>query len=170
MIRLFLSFVQLALMRIAPQDLPASMSLFWPAALAYVGVGVVMLVDQLDTMTTMGVVLLDTLLILGLVRWQLRLRKLHNRELQTYTAVLGAGAILGLVSWPVVAWFAPALMAAEAEVWVMLIYMLLMTWNLMLLAHIMRHALSATLGVGLVFAMGYMFLSVLLRSLLFPYQ
>jgi hypothetical protein len=91
-------FLDIVLWRRGPQDLPASPLLLALAAVAYVVVSVVQLA-MLDEPTGAWFVfvVLDPLLLVGGVWLLLRLFNRRERFAQTATAVLGTGAVLGVV-------------------------------------------------------------------------
>jgi len=91
-------FLDIVLWRRGPQDLPASGLLFRVTLGAYVAVSAVQLLALRESLTTWVIFLmLDPLLLTGCVWLVLRLYRHPERFLQTATAVLGTGALLGLV-------------------------------------------------------------------------
>jgi hypothetical protein len=91
-------FLDIVLWRSGPQDLPSSRLLFGLTAAAYVIVSAVQLTLLGESAAAWFVfVLLDPLLLTGSVWLLLKLFAHPERFLQTATAVLGTGAVLGLV-------------------------------------------------------------------------
>jgi hypothetical protein len=103
-------FLDIVLWRRGPQDLPASPLLLGFALAAYVGVSVVQLAWLEESASAWVVfVLLDPLLLAGGVWMLLRLFNRRERFLQTATAVLGTGALLGAALYLPIQWTLSAL-------------------------------------------------------------
>jgi hypothetical protein len=91
-------FLDIVLWRRGPQDLPASSLLFWLTLVAYVAVSAIQLSLLEESGATWVVFLLaDPLLLTGCVWLILKLFNHPERFLQTAAAVLGTGALLGLL-------------------------------------------------------------------------
>ncbi|HET9693691.1 MAG TPA: hypothetical protein VFP48_04860 [Steroidobacteraceae bacterium] len=108
-------FVDIVLWRRGPQDLPASSLLLGLAAAAYVAVSVVQLALLEEPAAAWLVfVVLDPLLLTAGTWLLLRLFNRRERFLQTATAVLGTGALLGVALFLPMQWLLAAL-EVEAE-------------------------------------------------------
>lgn len=107
MLHFLKAFLDIVLWRRGPQDLPASRLLLWLTAGAYVAVSMLQL-TMLDEPAASWLVfmLIDPLMLTGGVYLLLRLFGKEARFLQTATAVLGAGAVLGLALYLPVEWLA----------------------------------------------------------------
>ena len=91
-------YFDIVLWRRGPQDLPASSLLLWIAAAAYVAVSIVQLATLHEPASAWFVfVVLDPILLAGGTWLLLRLYRHPERFVQTASAVLGTGAVLGLV-------------------------------------------------------------------------
>jgi hypothetical protein len=99
------AFLDIVLWRRGPQDLPASRLLLWLTAAAYVAVSVMQLtlLEEPAAAWVVFVVLDPVLLTLG-VYLLLKLFGKTDRFLQTATAVLGTGVVLGLGMFLPVQW------------------------------------------------------------------
>ena len=98
MLQFLTVFLDIVLWRRGPQDLPASPLLLALAAAAYVIVSILQLALLNEPATAWFVfVVLDPLLLTAGVWLLLRLFNRRERFLQTATAVLGTGAVLGVV-------------------------------------------------------------------------
>jgi hypothetical protein len=92
------TFLDIVLWRRGPQDLPSSALLFWLTLAAYIAVSVIQLAVLGETGTAWFVFLVvDPALLTGSVWLMLRLYAHPERFQQTAAAVLGTGALLGLV-------------------------------------------------------------------------
>jgi len=51
---------------------------------------------------------------------------------------------------------------------ILMVYLALLIWNIVIMGHILRHAMETTLGVGIVFAMIYLVITSTLISVALP--
>src|SRR5512143_3082582 len=111
--------------------------------------------------------LLDTVLLLAFGYTVLTLRGLGARFIQTATALTGSLAVLGIVSFPLTAWLYQAEIAnADSGLPSGLLFAVLL-WNVMVIAHIFRHALNASLGMALAISIAYLVVSLTILNALF---
>jgi predicted membrane channel-forming protein YqfA (hemolysin III family) len=161
-------FVDLCLLRAAPQDLPASRELFALVLALNVLVGVIV---QALISTGVGRALVisvfDAGLLLLLLWGVLYLRSRPMRFAQTATALLGAGALLAAVYLPLHWLTGPDPQASILSQVGALLILGLMGWIQVVTGHILRHALDVHLAVGVVLSLGYTLVSMLLFELLF---
>lgn len=160
-------FMDLCLLRAAPQDLPASQTLLRLTVAANVLVSVVLTLSmRLDTAPTLLQSLLEILLLLGLLWLVLRLTDRSGRFLQCAAAAMGSSALLGVLALPVI----PMATRGEGDTALLggLLMLGLVIWSVLVLGHILRHALEVPLGRGVLLAMMYTFASYALMGVLFP--
>jgi hypothetical protein len=161
-------FVELCLLRRAPQDLPGSSTLLglilFINLVASVLVG---LAAGLAAPVALGQGLADAILSLGLLHLALSLTRRPARFLQLATALLGTGALLSLIA------VAPLLLLSGAEsrgetslAGLPLIFLLF--WSLLVTGHILRHGFDLRLGQGVLIAVAYNVLASTLINTLFP--
>lgn len=170
--KLLRRYLDICLLRAGPQDLPGSRFLLGLSLAAYFVVGVVLSLRNLDALAAASLVVVDTALLGGLLFALLWARDLLNRFIQTLAALLGTGVVLELVAWPVLAWQQQAMTADTVNTALMVSSLLLwvwLFWNLMVIGHILRHALSTLLPIGVALGLLYMFISFSVsRTLFFP--
>ena len=82
---------------------------------------------------------------------------------QTLSALTGAGTLLGLPALLLVI-AAPEQEASPLS----MAWLMLLVWNLLVTAHIMRHALSSSLAIGLAVALLYILVSTQVIVTAFP--
>ena len=105
MLHFLKAFLDIVLWRRGPQDLPASRLLLWLTAAAYVAVSIVQLTLLEEPAAAWLVfVVLDPVLLTAGVYLLLKLFSKTDRFLQTATAVLGTGVVLGLCMFLPVQW------------------------------------------------------------------
>jgi hypothetical protein len=160
-------FIELCLLRRAPQDLPASPTLLKALVLVYLAVGVLV---GTATGEGAGVALLQTLvdaaLLLGLLYAGLRWLGRLPRLLQAGSALLGSSALLSLLV------LVPLGMASGGEDSELtgvaaLLFLALLAWSIVVTGHILRHTLDLALVQGALIAVAYNLLAYSLLGALF---
>lgn len=158
-------FIDICLLRATPQQLPAAPVLRTLALAAYVASGLLVLSPGEGLPRAVGMVAVDTLAMLGLLAAALRWRGHPARFDQAASALLGTGALLGLLLLPVL------LLGGVGEEGAKVVFPLwfgLFLWGMVVTAHILRHALELPLAGGMFAALVYFVASLLLIDLLFP--
>jgi hypothetical protein len=169
--RLLRFFLDLCLLKAAPQDAPASQGLLGLTLVAYVLVGLAAGVRVLGGAgSALSASLVDALVLLATIWVALQLRGRSARFAQTATALLGSGALLTALALPL-----QPLAGADTDGGsgglVQLAGILgigLMIWIQIVIGHILRHALEVPLIMGVLLAIAYMFLANELLAALFP--
>ncbi len=155
-------FLQIALRRRGPEDLPDSFFLLVATGLVYVIVQGFLAVDVYATPVALALSLvLDLLLLCGCLWGLLRLASHMARFRQTLTALFGAGALLGLCMLPFTAWLQVAATPGKPAVGPTLGLLAVLSWSLVVNGHIFSRALSTPFVAGLAVAVAYFFLNYL---------
>lgn len=158
-------FVDLARLRRAPQDLPASASLLGLSALLSVTLGALNVVPVFgDLHAALGANLLDLVLSLAMIVLLLQLRGHPARWQQTATAFFGLGALAGAIVM-MVRVPAEALGARELAAFVELV---VAVWLHVAFGHVLRHALGVPLLAGVMIVLSYSVLSFNVIARVFP--
>ena len=170
MIALVRYWMGLCLLRAAPQDGSASAFILVFSLTCYSMVSVLVLTASYGMGDGVRLAFLEVLLLSAYVVLLLSLTGKSARVRQTLSALTGAGTLLGIVSFLLVltqgavpAGDAPSPLASIA--WLSLVF-----WNLVVSAHIIRHALSTNLLVGFVMSLLYMVISTRLALYVIPLQ
>jgi hypothetical protein len=163
-------FLDLCVLRIGPQDLPASQTVLAGALAAYVATGTLLTVplyglrhSLLAAAVDAGFMWLYTTALLGAVGRRLR-------TLQTVTALAGAGTVFNLLALPLIRALAgvdPAAPGASAG-FSSLLYVGLLIWLLVVYGHVYRNALERNRLVGLGAAFGYLLFSTMIVQMTLP--
>lgn len=165
--KLFMMFFDLCRLRMAPQDLPTSRPLLIYSLAVYAVLALMLSWIQMTPGKALIAAVFDTLL-MGLLSYVLLwARLMPQRWPQTCTALAGSGIILQVVALPITLWqkqFGPdnSLVLIPS-----LLILVLLFWNLVVVGHILRHALSTNLGMGAVLATVYMYVSLGVMKVLF---
>ncbi|MEZ5581591.1 MAG: hypothetical protein R3F37_01305 [Candidatus Competibacteraceae bacterium] len=168
MVALFNLFLDICLLRKGPQDVPASTALLQLSLALYAISGLVLLLATLDLISAFTLVTLDLGLLVGLTYGVLNLLGRGPRFAQTLTALAGTGVLLELIAWPLAMWIGQASIRQETAALPGLLYLVLLGWNIVIIGHILRHALSITLAFGVLYAFGYLLSFWVLSDWLVP--
>ena len=158
-------FWRLCRLQAVPQDLPPSRGLLATSLLLYLAVGWLLeyitgdfAEDSAALITAAG----GTAVMVVLINLLLAVAQKPERAVQTLTALAGSQVVIGLV-----AWLLHLLLGDVAQGRLILPQLMLLLWSIAVIAHILRHALSTSLGWGMVAAMGYLLMSLLLLAPLY---
>ncbi|MBL1277690.1 MAG: hypothetical protein COB30_016545 [Ectothiorhodospiraceae bacterium] len=145
-------------LRAAPQDLPCSFFLMFFCIGGYllVGLGISML-DQTFGLAFLSAAI-DTILLIGLAYLALWVRGYQGRTVQTITAFAATGSVFELIGWPLVAYLQQVSNGDPSSFSILLL--LLIIWNIMVIGHILRHALDVPMWVGTGVALLYIYTSI----------
>jgi hypothetical protein len=160
------AFLDIVLWRRGPQDLPASPVLLSLAGAAYVAVSLLQLATLDEPMGAWLVfVVVDPVLLLAGVYGLLRLFGKRERFLQTASAVLGTGAVLGLCLFLPVQWLVSALGLRPESTAAGLAALALVVVFALVTGRIIKLATDTTLFTGVTLSMTYFLLINLLLGL-----
>ena len=162
---LFNYFVNLCLLRAAPQDLPSSSALLGVLFVINALIGTLLMAT---TELGPGLALVESVfelgLMLGVLRAALFLRGHPARFNQGATAVMGSSILMSLLALPLLAGGVAS--GGENGGGVMLL-LGLVVWSVVILGHILRHTFDLTPGQGVAVAALYSFASYQLTTSLF---
>lgn len=165
MIALLRFFVDMALMRRAPQDLPVSTALLGLLAVVGLLIGTANGVELFGGVrASAGVNLLDLGLTLILLFALLQLRDRIARWVQTATAFFGLGALGGAV----MLFVRPPLQMVGGNELALLIEMVIAVWLHVALGNVLRHALDIPLFAGVMIVFSYTVLAFNFIAQIFP--
>jgi hypothetical protein len=153
------AFLQIALRRRGPEDLPASRFLLLMAGAAYVLSQAILAAPAYDSAAGLiANLILDLLVLCGCLWGLLRLAGHGQRYRQTLTAVFGTGALLSVCMVPFTYWLDAADKPAVAPT---LGLLAVVSWSLVVNGHIFSRALSTPFAAGLAISVAYFFLNYL---------
>ena len=167
MLKLFNFFLDVCLLRRAPQDLPASTSLFAVSVALSVIVGAIGVADVIKGVSALAAAMLDAVIALVMLRLVLMIQNHIARFLQTATAVFGSSVILGLIALPLQLVIGDAGNESPMAPFVSVAYLLLLIWVQVVIGHILRHALNISLSLGIGLALTYSIVSGVIIQTLF---
>jgi hypothetical protein len=160
----------LMILKSAPQDLPYSPQFAVQMAIVYIFSGLVVLQSTLSPDDMLAGLLLG--LFVQLVFTYLVLRALNRsaRFVQTISAMLAVSILFNLLSWPVFIVVADAAATEGLKATMSLMFLLIISWEVLVKAYIFRHALEMKMLSALALSFSLFFISVTLSQLLFPVQ
>ena len=145
-------------LKAAPQDLPCSRFLMLLCIGSYLLVGLgISLLDQ-----DFGLALLssciDTALLVGLAYLALWIRGYQGRSIQTVTAFTATGTLFEIIGWPLVAYLQQT--SADNPSNLSILLLVLIVWNIVVIGHILRHAVAVPMWIGTGIALLYIYTSI----------
>ena len=156
--------VDICLLRLGPQHLPASPVLLLICLLLNLLVGVLMATGvKLGLGEAIAESLFEILLMLGALYLALKIYKKRSRFNQTATALMLSEVLIGLFALPLVSWNQRT-QSLESGI----LLLLLIFWSIVVLGHILRHAFNIPLNVGIAVGVAYTLLTLNLTAVLFP--
>lgn len=163
-------FVAICLLRLAPQDLPASSFLLALASAAYAGLGALIASFYYPPPAAAAVGATGTALLALFVLALLYARGTPERFVQTLTAFAGTGAVLEAAGLPLAAMLetgsaAPGL--RFVRLFSTMLWLALLVWSWVVSGHILRHALAVRLGAGVGISIAFFWLSAMVMHHLF---
>jgi hypothetical protein len=166
----FKKLLGLLLLRSTPQDLPYSATLTMQLAFFYVISGIVVLQTTLNTDDMVAGIVLGLLVQYVFVYAVLASLGKSARFMQTFCALIGASLLFNFISWPVFAVLADETSQDVLKSSMSLFFLLLISWEVLVKAHIFKHALEIKMFSALALSFSLFFISVTLSQLLFPVE
>ena len=163
-------FLDLCVLRIGPQDLPASQTLLLGALSAYVVTGALLTAplygvghSLLGALVDAGFMWLYSMALLSALG-------LRPRTVQTVTALAGAGTVFNLLALPLIQALAdvPEDELGRSGGFASLLYIGLLVWLLVVYGHVFRHALDRSRAIGLAAAFGYLLFATMVVQMALP--
>jgi hypothetical protein len=168
MSRLIRLWFDICLLRAGPQDLPYSRELLGLAMGGYTLASLLLSLPEYPPLVAAQLALVDAALLVVFAATALILGRKFARLNQTLMALSGTGMLLGLFALPVIQLLPPDQPGGEPSPLAGLLWLAMFGWNLVVVAHIMRHALSAGFLVAIGIAALYTLLAMQIIDALFP--
>ena len=161
-------FLALLILKTAPQDLPYSRRLTVQLAALYIFSGIVVLQTTLNPEDMLGGLILGLVIQLAFTYLVLQALNRSARFVQTFCAIIGVSVLFNLMSWPILSVLADEASLESLQSLMSLLFLLLISWEVLVKAHIFRHALEMRMFSALALSFSLFFISVALSQLLFP--
>jgi len=166
--QIFKVFIDIAMLRRSPEDLPASRVLFTRALAVYAFTGMLLFQMQIAEIQAAILELVVVLALeLGYFMVLLQVMGKGPRVLQTLTAVAGTGALLTAAGLPLHYWIQTAPQGVAVSDIPKVGVLVLLLWSFLVGGHILSKALEIPLIAGIVLVVGEFILAVSLTARLF---
>lgn len=155
------AFFPILLLRAGPQTLPASHVLMWLVLLLHFATGFMLSVLTQPFGYSLLASLVSTLLMVALVHGLLLLFGKHPRYPQTITALAGCEVLLGLLLLPIPIseLYYGESAGAELRALLAITWLMVIGWSVAVAAHIFKHALSVSMGLGFLYSIAYLIIA-----------
>ncbi len=163
-----LKLLFLLFLKSTPQDLSYSSRLTLRLLLAYVFSGFIVLQATLNPDDILAGILLGLFVQFAFVYLVLKSLSQGSRFLQTFCAILGIGVFFNLFLWPVFSVLSDASTDEALKSTMSFVFLMLISWEILVKAHIFRHALEMKMFSALALSFSLLFISVALSQLMFP--
>ena len=164
----FQKLLALIILKAAPQDLPCSRQLNLRLAVIYIFSGFIVLKTTLNPEDMLSGLLLGLAVQYGFIYLVLRALNRSARFVQTFCAIIGVSILFNFLSWPVLQVLVDEASAEGLQSSMSLMFLLLISWEVLVKAHIFKHALEMKMFSALALSFSLFFISVALSQLLFP--
>ena len=163
-----LRILAILLLRAGPQHLPYSLSLFAALALLYVASGILVLTTSMSLGQAAANMVLDIAVLLSFSYFCLSLLKYKARFVQMVSALAGIGIVYHLLAWPLFVRIHNMQPQDQGATIAALLMLLLVSWQVLVFAHVFRHAMQMSMMRALALSFGYLFLSMAAAEVILP--
>ncbi|RMD69390.1 MAG: hypothetical protein D6819_07065 [Gammaproteobacteria bacterium] len=160
-------FIDICLFRQGPQVLPPSLALLGLTLGAYFCVGFALAALTLPWSRALLAGAADTLILTFFTYAVLNLKRRLGRFVQTLSALAGSLALIGALSFLPTLGLYRAQMQGQTPTLHVFILLAILIWNIAVIAHVLRYALSMPLGLSALLSLAYVFMSLSLLQVLF---
>ena len=163
-----LRLLAIMLLRAGPQHLPYSPPLLGVLTLLYVASGVLVIAATMDVSQAIANLVLDVAVLFAFSYFCLSVLRLKARFVQMVSALTGIGALYHLLAWPLFVQLNDMQPEQQDVTIIALLMLLLISWQVLVFAHVFRHAMQMSMVRALALSFGYLFLSMSVAELLLP--
>jgi hypothetical protein len=167
-LRLIYVFVDIALHRRGPDQLPSALFFFNLVLAVAVVVELAVLVVADAVRRPVVLALFDTVLDLAFLWAVLKSFGRERRFRQTAAAMLGTDTLLNVLSIPVALWNRSLGAPTDQLTMPALLFLLLFIWSIDISAFVLARAVERPYVLGVAVMLGYVMLTLSLRATLFP--
>jgi len=148
------------LLKAGPQQLPYSVPLFATLTLLYMISGVLVLTTSMSTGQAAANMVLDAVVLCAFSYICLSLLNYKARFVQMVSALAGVGIVYHLLAWPLFIQIHNIQSQQQGARIAALLMLLLISWQVLVFAHVYRHAMQMSMMRALALSFGYLFLSM----------
>ena len=158
-------FWEICLLRKGPQDVPAAAALFWLLLVVGLFVDLFIAANFVEFQSAVLLVVSNTLVLFGVVICLLLIFRYTNRVTQTLTTLIGTGLLFSFIRIPLM--FVFKAMPDHAGIFGF-VEIFVLIWSLVVIAHILRHALTIEWLLAAMLSFGYFMVSYQLANYFIP--
>jgi hypothetical protein len=159
--------MKLLLLGAAPQDLPYSLALTARIVVVYLISGVVVQGGIVEPLSAISQMILSLTVTLAFTYVVLSALELKPRLVQTFAALVGVGIFFNLLAWPILLQYQEQTSADSIAGILSFFIIMLTSWELLVNAHIYRHALNVKMSQAIILSLGLFFMSYTLSQMIF---
>jgi hypothetical protein len=163
-----LRILAILLLKAGPQHLPYSSSLLAILTSLYVVSGVLVLTTSMNIGQAAANMVLDVAVLFAFSYFCLSLLKYRARFVQMVSALAGIGIVYHLLAWPLFVQIHNMQPQEEGAKIAALLMLLLVSWQVLVFAHVFRHSMQMSMMRALALSFGYLFLSMAAAEVILP--
>ena len=163
-----LRILAILLLKAGPQHLPYSLSLCAILTLLYLASGVLVLTTSMSIGQAVANMVLDVAVLFAFSYFCLSLLKYRARFVQMVSALAGLGVVCHLLAWPLFMQLQDMQEHEQGVKIAALLMLLLISWQVLVFAHVFRHAMQMSMMRALALSFGYLFFSMAAAEIIFP--
>jgi len=155
-------------LKAGPQHLPYSVSLLAILTFLYLASGVLVLTTAMSSGQAVANMLLDIVVLYAFSYFCLSLLRFKARYVQMVSALTGLGTAYHLLAWPLFILIHNMQEQDQGVRIAALLMLLLISWQVLVFAHVFRHAMQMSMTRAIALSFGYLFLSMAAAEIIFP--
>ena len=160
-------YFKLTFFKASPDQLPYSPSCILKALVIYYSINLLILNTRSSALDIITQIIIELSLLALILKVGFKITKKPERFLQAFSALVGIGMVISIISVPVFYLFIPGfLQGQDINQTVINITLILMIWNLAVIAHILKRSFEISTLLSSVIAFNYLIvLEIIIISL-----
>ena len=151
-----------------PQDIEYNLSQCGVVVLLYLFSGILVLGNSTQIDIAIYSMLLDAAVLISFSAGCLILLQLKARVVQTFVALFGTGVVFHFLAWPIIEQLSVSDITDSNKSTLSLMFLMLLSWQILVNAHIYRNALSINMTKAVVLSIAYWLMSMTLSQIIIP--
>jgi len=150
-------YFKLTFFKISPDSLPYSVSCILKALLVYCSINLFLLSTHSSPFDVITQIAIELSLLASILKVGLKITKKPERFLQAFSAIVGIGMVISIISVPIFYLFIPSfLQGQDINQTVINITVLLLMWNLAVISHVLKRSFDISTLLSAVIAFNYL--------------
>ena len=160
--------VSIMVLKSKPQDIKYNLNQLSLVVLLYLFSGVLVLSNSIEIDTAVYSMVLDAAVLASFTAGCLMLLQLKARLVQTFVALFGTGVIYHGLAWPMIEALSKSDLTDDNKATLSLMFLMLLSWQILVNAHIYKHALSVDMTKAVLLSVACWLMSMTLSQIIFP--